>query len=422
MARIKRFFSQFGITLLLVVLCLYLILQLTLGIGEVADVEQTTYVTVRDTVQLEAYLFRDETPLYSGTEGIDCFLVDNGDRVAKGTPVAVTYTEEQDATLQERITRINRMIRILELSNLSQGAQTTDLAILDKQIQALTVELLREIADGDLTAALRGEEALWVEMNRRQALLDDDFDYSAQINLLKQERADLEDSLRGHSVSVSAPYAGYYYNMADGYEDIFTVEALADLTVDSFDELLNCSPDNRILTSACGKMARDADWYVAVSLDKRSASEYTEGRSYELVFPYSTGMRLTMTLEKKAVQTNRDHAVLVFRSNVLPEGFDFTRRQTIQLVAGTYSGIRVSTDALRTQDGVLGCYVLDGNRVIFKKADVLYREEEFAVCRVPLNSVTGNRDDKAHISAEYVSLYDTVIISASELYEGQVLQ
>jgi hypothetical protein len=38
MARIKHFFSQFGITLLLVVLCLYLILQLTLGIGEVADV------------------------------------------------------------------------------------------------------------------------------------------------------------------------------------------------------------------------------------------------------------------------------------------------------------------------------------------------------------------------------------------------
>ena len=42
-----------------------------------------------------------------------------------------------------------------------------------KNITLITnsVELLREIADGDLTAALRGEEALWVEMNRRQALL-----------------------------------------------------------------------------------------------------------------------------------------------------------------------------------------------------------------------------------------------------------
>jgi hypothetical protein len=60
--------------------------------------------------------------------------------------------------------------------------------------------------------------------------------------------------------------------------------------------------------------------------------------------------------------------------------------------------------------------------VIFKKADILYREEEFAVCRVPYNSVKDNRDDKAYISAEYVSLYDAVVISASELYEGMVLQ
>lgn len=422
MAKIKRFFSQFGVTVLLVTLCVYLVLQLTFGIGEVAEVEHTTYVTVRDTVQLEAYLFRDETPLYSGTEGIDCFLVDNGARVAKSTNVAVTYTDENDASVQERITRINRMIRILELSNLTEGAQTTDLAILDKRILALTVEHLRDIADGDLTAALRGEEALWVEMNRRQALLEDNFDYSAQINLLKQEKADLEASLAGRSVTVSAPSAGYYYQSADGYEKVFTMDALRSLTVDSFDELLQSSADGEILTRSCGKMVHSADWYVAVSLDKRSASGYTEGKTYEMVFPFSTGMRLTMTLDKKAVQTNRDHAVLVFRSNQLPEGFDFTRRQTVQLVAGTYSGIRVSTDALRMQDGVLGCYVLDGNHVIFKKADVIYREEEFAVCRVPYNSVKGNRDDKAFISDEFVSLYDTVVISADDLYEGKVLQ
>lgn len=422
MAKIKRFFSQFGVTVLLVTLCVYLILQLTFGIGEVAEVEHTTYVTVRDTVQLEAYLFRDETPLYSGTQGTDCFLVDAGERVAKGTNVAVTYTEEDDATVQERITRINRMIRILELSNLSEGAQTTDLAVLDKRIQALTVELLRDVADGDLTAALRGEEALWVEMNRRQALLEDDFDYSAQINLLKQERADLEASLTGRSVTVSAPSAGYFYHTADGYEKIFTTQALRQLTVDSFDGLLASQPDEEILTRSCGKMVYSADWYVAVFLDKRSASAYTEGKTYEMVFPFSTGMRLNMTLEKKAVQTNRDHAVLVFRSGQLPEGFDFTRRQTVQLVAATYSGIRVSTDALRMQDGELGCYVLDGNRVIFKKADVIYRDEEFAVCRVPYNDVKENRDDKAYISNEYVSLYDTVVISAGELYEGKVLQ
>ena len=422
MAKIKRFFSQFGVTVLLVTLCVYLVLQLTFGIGEVAEVEHTTYVTVRDTVQLEAYLFRDETPVYSGAEGIDCFLVEDGERVAKDTNVALTFSEADDADVQDRITRLNRMIRILELSDLAEGAQTTDLTILDKSIQKLTVELLRDVADGDLTAALRGEEALWVEMNRRQALLEEGIDYSAQINLLKQERADLEDSLTGRSVAAFAPFAGYYYQTADGYENVFTMSELENLTVDSFDALLKSSPDQGILNRACGKMVSSAWWYVAVSMDKRSAGVYTEGASYEIVFPFSTGMRLTMTLEKKAVQTNRENAVLVFCSNQLPESFDFSRRQTVQLVTKTYSGIRVSTDALRVEDGVLGCYVLDGNHVIFKKADILYREEEFAVCRVPYNSVKGNRDDKAYISDEYISLYDTVVISADDLYVGKVLQ
>ncbi len=422
MAKIKHFFSQFGLTVLLVILCVYLVLQLTLGIGEVAEVEYATYVTVRDTVQLEAYLFRDETPLSSGYQGIDCFLVEDGERVAKGTQVALTFSEASDAGVQDRITRINRMIRILELSNLSQGVQTTDLTILDKNIQKLTVELLRDVADGDLAAALRGEETLWVEMNRRQALLEEGIDYSSQITLLKQERADLEATLTGKSTATYAPSAGYYYQAVDGYENVFTMEALQELTVDSFDTMLASAADEEILSRSCGKIVHSAQWYVAVALDKRSASAYTAGKTYEIVFPFSTGMRLTMVLDKKAVQTNRDHVILVFRSNQLPEGFDFTRRQTVQLVEATYSGIRVSTDALRMEDGVLGCYVLDGNKVIFKKADILYREEEFAVCRVPYNSVKDNRDDKAYISAEYVSLYDAVVISASELYEGMVLQ
>ena len=422
MAKVKQFFSQFGVTVLLVALCLYLILQLTLGIGEVAEVEQTSFTTVQDTIQLEAYLFRDETLLYSGAEGINCFLVEDGERIAKSTQVAVTYTNETDAGVQEQITRINRMIRVLERSNLTDGVQITDLSILDKNIQALNVELLRAVADNDLAAAMRCEEELWVQMNRRQALLDENHDYSAQINLLKQEREDLQDSLTGASVSVSAPDAGYFYQTVDGYEELFSAQAAGSLTVDGFDELLAASADGEILQKACGKIAASPDWYLAVSLDKRTASAYKEGRSYSFLFPYSAGVTVEMTLERKASQTNRDHVILFFRSSALPEGFDFTRKQTVRLVAGTYSGIRVSTDALRMLDGELGCYVLDGTRVVFKKAEVLYRDEEMAVCRIPYNSIRDTEEDRGYISEEYLSLYDTVILSSGDLYVGKVLQ
>lgn len=422
MKHIKAFFAQFGTTVLLVGICAYLILQLTLGIGEVVDVEHTTYTTVQDTLQLEAYIFRDETPLYSGTDGTDCFLVEDGERVSKGTPVSITYSEETDATVQERITRINRMIRILEQSNLEDGAVTTDLSILDGQIEELTVELLREISEGDLSKALRSEEALWIEMNRRQALLDPDHDYTTQINLLRQERVSLERSLRGRSVQVNAPDAGYFYNAVDGYETVFTLRALEELTVNGFLRLDESQADEHVLQDACGKLAVSSDWYIAVALDKRTASSYKDGKSYDVIFPYSAGAQLSMKLERRIMQTDLDTVVLVFRSRELPESFDFSRSQTVQLVAGTYSGIRVSVDALRVLDGELGCYVLDGTHVVFKKADVLYRNEEFAVCNVPYDSVRKNRENKAYISDVYISLYDTVITSGEDLYVGKVLQ
>lgn len=422
MNSIKNFFAQFGSAVLLVGICAYLILQLTLGIGEVVDVEHTTYISVQDTLRLDAYLFRDETPLFSGTSGTDCFLVGDGERVSKGTPVSITYVDETDASVQERITRINRMIRILEQSNLADGAQTTDLAVLDQRIEALTVELLREVAEGDLSKAARSEEALWIEMNRRQALLDSDHDYTTQINLLKQERADLERSLRGRSVKVNAPEAGYFFGAVDGYETVFTMDALENLTVDGFLRLASSSADSRVLKDACGKMVHSAAWYIAVATDKRTASAYTEGALYDVLFPYSGSLTLSMRLDRKIMQTDLDTVVLVFESKELPESFDYSRTQTVQLVTKTHAGIRVSTDALRILDGVTGCYVLDGTRVVFKKADILYRNEEFAVCNVPYNSVKENRDDKAYISDEYISLYDTVITSGEDLYVGKVLQ
>lgn len=420
---LKTFFAQFGSTVLLVGLCVYLIVQLTLGIGEVVDTENTTFATVTDSVRLEAYLFRDEKPLYSGTTGTNSYLAESGAKVVKGETVAVTYLQETDAGLQEKITRIDRMIRILEQSGLKSGAITTDLSVLDKNIEEMTVEMLREIADGDLFKAQRGEESLLIEMNRRQSLLGSDgVSFATRINVLKQEKADLERSLQGESVQVIAPDSGYFYSGVDGYEGTFTMEALADLTVERFRRLTESEPDNRILQNACGKLVSNAEWSIAVATDRKTAAHYTVGRSYSVSFPYSGGLSIRMSFDRRLMQTDSDTEVLIFSCRQLPEGFDFSRNQTVQLSLGEYEGIRVHTSALRVLDGEVGCYVLDGTRVVFKKADVIYRNDEYTICRIPENPVTERRTDRAYISPEYLSLYDTVILSGTDLYVGKTLQ
>lgn len=419
----RTFLAQFGSTILLVALSVYLVVQLTLGIGDVAETEHTTFDTYTDSVQLEAYLFRDERPLYSGKNGTDCFLVSSGSKVAKNQPVAVTYTRETDADVQGQITRIDRMIRILEQSCLSDGAVTSDLTILDKTIEEMTVEMLREVADGEYSKALRGEESLWIEMNRRQFLLGtDEVSYETRINVLKQEKADLERSLKGDSVQVFSPDSGFFYAGVDGYESVFSPDELENLTVDRFLRLTRSEPDGEILGNACGKLVNTSVWSLAAAADKKTAALYETGYRYEISFPYSGGMSLQMTLDKKLMQSDTDTVVLVFSSRQLPEGFDFSRHQTIQLILGNYEGIRVRTSALRVLDGEVGCYVLDGNCVVFKKAEVLYRNDEFTICRVPYNAITDSRNDRAYTSPEYLSLYDIVILSGTDLYVGKFLK
>lgn len=421
--RIAGYFKQAGFAVIIIALCAYMIIQLTLGIGENVEVEHTTYAEYTRTQNLQGYIFRDETPVFSPSDGTSCYLVSSGACVSKGDVVAVTYSDVNDAGVQERITRIDNMIRLLEQSQISEGASTTDLSVLDGNIQSLTLDFLREVDDDHLAKALRSEEALWIQLNRRQSLLNaETVSYGTRINQLKAEKQSLEDSLHGEAVRVAVPAPGYFYNRVDGYENAFTVSAMNNLTVDGFAELCRSNPDEHILSDSCGKLVHVSEWFLATVVDRRTAGGYTNGETYEIVFPYSGSATLKMELYKKVSHTEKDEVILIFRSREMPEDFDFTRNQTIQLVIGHYEGIRVSAKGLRMLDGVVGCYVLSGSTVAFKEADILYQTDDYAICQIPMSETTKKRDNKALISQRYLSLYDTVILSARDLYVGKVVK
>lgn len=421
--RIATFFTQFGAVVVIVGLTIYLVVQMTLGIGEVVETEYTTYTSYTKVQNLQGFIFRDETPVFSPSEGANCYLAENGECVAKGDVVAVTYSDISDVDVQERITKIDGMIRLLEQSQISAGASTTDLSMLDGNIQSLTLDILRDVDEDNLAKALRKEETLWIQMNRRQSLLNaETVSYGTRINQLKAEKQSLEDSLRGDAVRVTTAKPGYFYTTVDGYEEKFTMTALADLTVDGFEDMCRSNPDERILEDACGKLITSSEWFLAVIVDRRTAGLYQAGNAYEVIFPYSGSVSLQMKLYKKVSHTEKDKVILVFSSREILSDFDFTRNQTVQLALGHYEGIRVSAKGLRMLDGVVGCYVLNGSVVTFKQAEILYQTDDYAICEVPKNASTGKRTNRAEISPTQLSLYDTVILSASDLYVGKVIK
>lgn len=99
----------------------------------------------------------------------------------------------------------------------------------------------------------------------------------------------------------------------------------------------------------------------------------------------------------------------------MPEGFDYARVQSVKLVMGQTAGYRVPLQALHTQQGLDGVYVLSGSQVIFRRVTVLHRGDGYAV--------VAERDYTTENYTEFLNLNDQIIVSLSDgkLYDGRIL-
>lgn len=414
--------KQIGFSLMAIAFGVFLVMQLILSIGSNATVEHATYVTVRDATEMQSYLFRDETVISPEYRGAVCYYADDGAKVRAGDMVATMYSDESFAMVQQQIHDIDSRIEVLQRSAISEGATTSDINIINSNIQRYQLLYLKAAQSGDIEKALRYKNDLEIQTNRSKAISQRVDGYEAQIAELEIERSRLQATLPNDGYTVTSPASGYYYGSVDGYENLFTADALAKLSLKSLDVLSASVPNERLISSAAGKVVRSEIWYLVCVTDKRTAAAYTQGRSYTVIFPYSTVDELKMTYDRRITQTDDDTCLMVFKCNVLPDGFDFTRKQTVEVVSDEYSGLRVSTQALRMKDGRTGVFALDGNLVVFKETTVLSRESGYYVCKIPVNPDYPGRYDIAYRSSTQLSLYDTVITSGTGIYEGALLQ
>ncbi len=416
----KKFLAQFGTAILAVAIVAYVFLQLMLNVGTLIDTQTAEYASITDRAELEAFLFRDEYAIPASADGIDCFLAEDGEKVRYGQDVVITYSDEADVRAQNRIKEIDQRIEVLRQSSLSTGASTTDLSIIDDEINKLTLSIIRQVDTNDFDKIMREKEELLILMNRRQGLVNAD-SYAAELQRLTKERDQLSASLSTETEPTVSPKSGYFYSGVDGYESTFTLEKLKNLTAEEFEKLSESIPDQRIIEGSSGKIVLSSTWYITVAIDKRTAETFKDGRSYPVTFQYSNNTQLDMTLERRIPRTDKDITILVFSTKKMPTDFDYSRCQTIELPHTVHEGIRVSTSSLRVQDGVTGVYTVVGSKVVFKKTEVLYTYGSYSICAIPKNPAYPNRRELTYSSKTELSLHDAVVTDGNDVYDGMRL-
>ena len=390
---------------------------------ELVDAKITT---VTDTIYADAYIMRSETPLYS-TVGNGSVVPEqhDGAHVQAGGLIAEVYSQSSPE-IERRIDEIDEQIALFE-KNKAEDRSVQSTSGVEKAIYD-TLGSLRESAEsGNYADALSLRTGLLVNIKKRAILTGEITDYDAQIAKLKNEKESLRAQLGSCLQTVYAANAGYYFSEYDGYGSVFSADKIDTLTYDEFvDMAATAQPDTR---SAIGIIVSDFNWYIACEMPKTSAGVLEELGKCDVLFTYS-GLTLTMTVERVISETPGDRAVVILRSGKMPEGFDYTRMQPVEISARQYRGFELPSSAVRVLDGYEGVYIMDEVTIRFRRINIIYESDGKVICTgdptddiviVNENDPQGEEAENKEQLYEWIKQNDIVVVGGTQLYSGKVI-
>ena len=398
-----------------VLLIWYILYHLFAGFDKEVVTTPAVLATKANSISLVGYIVRDETVLKASREGGVNYLFNDGDKVASGAVVANHYSGIGLAEVSDKILAIDKRLDILENSGVSDKTTQSDTKLIDDKIYEMIFTMRDRIEDADFEYVLYRKDELLTYLNKRQVITHNVTGYDDQIITLREERDALSGLLVNLEENITAERPGYFYSEVDGYEGIFNTSDINDMSLSKFDTIVNSEPVDLSSTFSIGKVVNSSEWYVLSEVTVDEVKRFGEGSSYDVVFPYNSDTAVKMTLNKIIRQNDSEKAVLVFKTNIMPDGFNYLRKQDIQIVEESHTGYKIPANAVRVVDGVEGVYILNGNTVSFKEITVLVEQDGYFIVK----------EQPTYFEDEFyykkLGLYDMVITSGKNLYDGKII-
>ena len=382
---------------------------------------------VETATDLTGYVVREEAVLPDDGGGQRQLQRTEGERVSAGGLVALVYADQASVERQEEIRSLETQIEQLQYAReAALGAEVSQR--LDVQILQNMVDYRAAVTADRLDRAEDWGAELRSLVLKRDYTASDTTDVSARIAELQAQ----VDSLRaqaGASVRrVTAPQAGLYSAVVDGYEAVLTPESLETLTPGKLDRL---EPDEAARSaSSVGKLVLGDAWYYAANLDEGEAALLQDSTGLKLRFAKGVSQDLDVELVFVS-EPEGGRVTAVFRGDTYLSELTLLRQQSAKVIRRTTEGIRVPIESVRLREETVagedgtettvsqtGVYCVVGMEARFKPVDVLYSGEEFALVRSTLD-----RAEDVTAAQEQIRIRpgDQVIVTAYDLYDGKVL-
>lgn len=409
--------------LVCVVIILYAWFQISSGISSGVETQVAVMTELYQTIETQGYIFRDEAVVNKTSGGTVVTIVSDGQRISKGEKLAAIYHDDGGASLQDDINRLQRRIDVLDKSAVDSEYLVSDIEKIDSDILDTLNSIYKCVNTGDLSSAVNYGSDFLVKLNKHELIVSSEKDYKDERTMLVAEKKSLESKINAMSTAVYATSSGYFYGDVDGYESSFSPALLEDITISEFEQLTDSKPDTDSIARSAGKIVNDFVWFVACSVDSSELAGFEEGSYYKLSFPEASDKTIKMSLYRIVRENAMANSLLIFRSNINPENFNYQRAQKVEIVGDSIEGLQIPKQSLRVINGVKGVYILFGDVVHFRRTEIIGETENYYI-------VSDNKDDyyvfedediSELSSLKALSLYDNVIVAGKDLFDGKII-
>ncbi len=384
----------------------------------------TTYVyeyELHDSVTAQGLLVREEQ-LLPGSGGIVDIVRGEGEQVGVGQTVAMIYRDDQAQQAQEQQDALALEIAQLRYA-IGQSGDVSSVAQIDEKIFQGLVDLRGNSALNRYTNL--EEQALELKGNilRREYTYDSNLtgtDLEARLQELTSQFQALQSQTYNAVTQITAPQAGTFSTLVDGYETLIDPSTVLQLTPDSLSDLLQHPPQGD--PTAAGKLILSRTWYFAAPVSQEEG-ELLSSRS-SVVLRFASGFSRDIPAEVVQVgPAENGRCVVVLSADRYLEQTTLLRRQSGEFIFNSYSGLRVPKAALHmvteseqdpdtgeeVETHITGVYAVVAGQLEFKPVTILSENQDFYVVQ------PAQEGSRALRSGE------EIIVRGTDLYDGKLL-
>ncbi len=392
-----------GRFIIFVLICAYIIMFVyTFFAQNIDETINITYGTVEAKELVTGYITRNEKIVSADILGGLYPVVLEGERVSKNQKVAVVKNENSD-NIEEKIKEIKNKLSLLTIPTIFNN----DIKLLENDVNSSLNSLMLSNYNENFSNLSSIRNKIEDKLSKKALIIGESGAKGTLENEYYEEIKRYESQLTNSREELTAPIAGTVAYKLDGYESVFSYNAIGDYDVETL-EKMNVPSGELVGTTKQNsfKIVDNIEGYVTVISSSKEALNARVDKKLKLRFPEISNEEISGRIEYLTIED--DKAVLTFRINRMLEDLINYRKTKVEMIWNSSEGLLVPSSAIKhEEDGSAKIYVINGRRAIEKSVDVVLDNGEQAI----INSKDGY----------VIILYDRIARDATNISENKII-